>query len=116
MFGESMSTNDLELAGELLNEATMLDFKKKLGGNEAAGNTNLKVGERYVQRISLIRELDIEIAHFKGVLDGAKKLQPQDQNAVRELTRAVKAIETARASLAKTIKEFGVVMPDRSVK
>jgi hypothetical protein len=111
-----MPQSNLEVAEELLNEATLLDFKKKLGGNEAAGNSNLKVGERYVQRISLIREIDIELAHFKAMIDGATKMQPVDQIAVRELKRALKAMETARASLAKSIKEFRVVMPDRSIK
>jgi hypothetical protein len=111
-----MSSNNLDIANSLLTEASLVDFKRKMGGNASAGNENLKIGERYVQRISLMRELDIEIAHFKGIVESAGKLLPVDQNALKELRKALKSIEIARESLSKSVKEFSVVMTDKTVK
>lgn len=101
---------------DILEEATLLDMKRKMGGNEAAGAISQKIGERYIQRVSLVREIDVQIAHFGALIEAATKLQPPDQKTVTELKKALRSLQYSRDLLAKSIKYFDVVMSDKSIK
>jgi hypothetical protein len=34
----------IDIANDLLTEASLIDFKRKMGGNPSAGNDSLKIG------------------------------------------------------------------------
>lgn len=65
-------------------------YKKKFGGSESSGNKNELVGQKYIDNISLMRELAVEIAHFDNLLEGATKIHPLDNKAIQELRKAKK--------------------------
>lgn len=99
---------------ESLLEATV--YKKKFGGAESAGNKTEVIGKKFVDNISLMRELSIELAHFDNLVEGATKIKPMDNKVFTELQKARKAIQSAYDCLSKTVQDFPVVMPDSKIK
>jgi hypothetical protein len=103
-----------EYLEELIESATLLDLKKKMGGNPGTSES-LKIGEKFVKEISLMRELDIEIVHFDYLIDAASNLVPPNQIVARELKKAKEGMVKARTQLQKNVNTLSVVDVDKKL-
>lgn len=101
---------------ETLLEGNYSDLKKKLGGAPIAGNVSEVVGKKFVDSISIMRELDIEIAHFNNLVEAASKVVPAIPAVVSELKKAHKAMINSQTAIAKAVKNVDIVMPNGKLK
>lgn len=106
--------NKLETYFESLLEADST-LKRKLGGNPSAPVSEI-IGKKFVDCISILRELNIEIAHFQNLVEMASKVQPAIPAVVTELKKAHLSMIKAQQSIAKNVKDFDIVMPDKKIK
>lgn len=101
-----------EFLEHLVESTTLLDLKKKMGGNPSTSES-LKVGEKFVKEISLMRELDIELVHFEYLIDAASNMIPPNQVVIKELKKAKDSMTKARTQLQKNVNGLSVVGMDK---
>ena len=102
-----MSNDDII---DLISEATSLSkLHQTLGGNSRAGSTDKILGLKYVDRISLMREIDIGRTQIKNLIEASTKIGPDAQIASRALKNALKQLEIAYNEMNKKISSFNFI-------
>ena len=84
------------------------------GGSKQSSKNEL-VGKKYIDNISLLRELGVELAHFDKLILDISKVKPMDSKVLQELQKAKKAIQSAYNHLDEKVRKFHIVMPDGTI-
>lgn len=101
-------TND-DMMDLLAEAANLTKLHQTLGGNGKAGSVDKILGAKYVERISLMREIDIGRTQIKNLIEASTKIGPDAQIASRALKNALKQLENAYEEMNKKISSFNFI-------